>query len=629
LTPATPAPRGELAETRETTRYLLLFGAILFVYLCTLSDANLGWVGDGQVMLDTAVSLHELGTLAIGYYDDPERGFIPRPGGFGKYGLGLSLVEQVPLLFADSIETSYGGGRSNLLFAFCNTLLTALVALAVALSVRALGRPFPAAALAACGLAFGTFAWPYISYDFSEPLQALCLTTSFWLLVRAVRAPGSSPAGLVLAGSALGFAVLTKANLLILIPGYALYLWYGLGSPFGQRLRQFGWFGISLGLWGLVIAVLNHYRFGSVIEFGYGSESAQFTTPLSQGLYGLLLSPNKGLLFYAPLALLAPGALWVSRGHRRELALLLTTSGLLVVLTSMWWSWEGGASWGPRLILPIVPLLTIGASLLLGPSRISSILFAICLGAGLVINLLGVLLNVFLWPIIVGLDDQRVPLDLSGRPAREYVDRDGQKWFSAAVGANYVPALSPILGHAWLLQLRYFGVPPPHAIDDHVKINAAHLTNETSLSLLRSAHLWLWDALSSRPREPLISDPIYGQSLQRLGDAAVNNGERDRAQQCYRHAAALMPNHTNLAIKLSRLQSARGALTEARETLMRYLAQHPRSQLPRLLLAQLYESAGDRSAAVREYRTYLSLGPDEESRREVERRIDWLAAGPP
>ncbi len=621
---------------------MLLLALICVVYLCTLSDAHVGWVGDGRMMLDTAVSLHEFGELAIGYYEDPDRGFVPRPGGVGKYGLGFSLVQQVPLFFADSVEAAFGPGSSNLLFALTSMLLTALTALVIALCVEAIGCTFRAGALAAIGFAFGTFAWPYISYDFSEPLQSLCLAGGFWLVARCAKASRLSRAGLVLAASALGFAVVTKAGLLVLIPGFALYLWLSLEPPLPARLRRFAWFGVPLTLWGILIAALNIHRFGSFLEFGYGIESVQFTTPLMEGLYGLLLSPNKGLVFYAPLALLVPGVFWMRTSHRREVVFLLSTVAVQVLVTAKWWSWEGGASWGPRLLLPVVPLVVICAALKLDSSRWWPALFTACVAAGVIINLLAVLLYFFLWTDVLGTDGKRMPLDVSGRPAREYTERDGRKWFPAAVATNYAPALSPIVGHAWLLRLRYFGIPfpletlregsshaPPAGRYPPVGINPTRLTAPVNLPRLRSANLWLWDLIRSRPRDPILFVSVYGKSFWRLGEAAAASGDLDRAERCYRRAAVLMPDLPKTATALSELQSRRGARGEAMETLARYMSRHPRSPTPHLRMAQLYDAAGDLAGALREYRTYIELGPDEENRRDVERRIGQLSADPP
>jgi hypothetical protein len=119
----------------------------------------------------------------------------------------------------------------------------------------------------------------------------------------------------------------------------------------------------------------NYVRYGDWGSNGYEQE-AGFTTPLLEGLGGLLLSPGKSLLLYAPVVLLAPIACWLLArrgGLPGRVAVLLiageTVAGL--VLNAMWWAWTGNFAWGPRLIMPLLPLLVwpIGA-LLDGPARL-------------------------------------------------------------------------------------------------------------------------------------------------------------------------------------------------------------------------------------------------------------------
>lgn len=624
-------------------RYTWLFLFICFIYLCTLTDTVFDWISDGQVMFDTAVSLHEFGELGISpEVVDKNTGVGATSDYFGKYGLGLSVIEQIPLLLVPAVEKLFGGGRSNVLFALMNMLITALTALGVAVCLCELGVRFWTAALASIGFAFGTPAWPYTSYDFSEPLQALCLIAAFWSILRATKSHPPSRLHLALTGFILGFAVLTKALLLILIPSYALYLWMRLeGSPQRKR-RSFGWFVLSLALWGATIALLNFHRFGSVFEFGYGGERKRFTTPLLTGLYGLLLSPTKGLVFYAPLALLLPWALWKMRtSHRREFLLILSIFVLTVMLNSKWWSWEGGISWGPRLLLPVVPLLVVGVGVSLESARWMRPTFVGFLFAGAIINLLGVLMNFLVWTNAVSANHMRLPLEARGRPAYQYVEHDGKRWFRPSNAMWYIPALSPVRGHAWLLRLRYFDRPfPLQRLEANspgrlprvefppVEIDFALLTNAFSLSQLRSAHFWLWGILTRQPREEIFSYPVYGVSIERQGDRAVARGDGERALECYERAAELMPNYAGPALKLSRLQMGRRASFEAKETLTRFLSHghlNPdQERAARLQLAQLYESIGSREAAINEYRLYLGLHPSEENRGEIERHLTEL-----
>jgi dolichyl-phosphate-mannose-protein mannosyltransferase len=208
-----------LLRVVERHPYVWLFLFICLIYVGTLTDTAFDWISDGQVMFDTAVSLHEFGELGISpNVVDPNTGVNGTTDYFGKYGLGTSLVGQLPLLIVPLVEKTFGEGRSNVLFAMMSMLITALTALLVALCMREFGYRFRSCALAAGGFALGTPAWPYTSYDFSEPLQALCLAAGFWFLLCATRNQPPLRMWLILSGFTLGYAVFTKALLLTLIP---------------------------------------------------------------------------------------------------------------------------------------------------------------------------------------------------------------------------------------------------------------------------------------------------------------------------------------------------------------------------------------------------------------------------
>lgn len=442
-----------MAAPRVGGSHAALVLVVLAGYLLTLSTAYYGLISDGQDMLFTAASIHEFGELAIGPQMDVETAKVVRPDKYSKYGLGFPLVLQIPLTIAAFLEKHGGAGSGNAAFPLTNMALTAATALLVALSLAQLQCSRRAQIIGGFTYAFGTFAWPYASYDFSEPLQALCIAAAFWLLLRARTA--HTVGDLVAAGTILGFGVLTKTSLAVLVPGYALY---ALTSPTGgaRRLRRVVAFTLPLAAWACLIAFLNFQRFGSAFESGYRGEAGQFTTPLLTGLYGLMLSPNKGLLFYAPAALLpVPLALFKLRHERARTTFFALTLIVYVTLIAKWWSWEGGASWGPRLLLPILPIAMICAATVMDRSVGATRAFVGLAAAGIAVNALGVAVFFLAWTNVVGSGTERVPIDVRGRPSSEYVERNGQKLFYPFIATFYVPSLSPIRGHAWLLGLRY------------------------------------------------------------------------------------------------------------------------------------------------------------------------------
>ena len=111
--------------------------------------------------------------------------------------------------------------------------------------------------------------------------------------------------------------------------------------------------------------------------YGRRPEFALGTLP--EGLPGLLLDQEFGLLVYAPLfALALPGFLQLWRKDRREALVALGLVGAVFLTAGTWPMWRGG--WNPpaRFLVPIVPVLalavaavlrrglTAGAALLLG-----------------------------------------------------------------------------------------------------------------------------------------------------------------------------------------------------------------------------------------------------------------------
>jgi hypothetical protein len=123
-------------------------------------------------------------------------------------------------------------------------------------------------------------------------------------------------------------------------------------------------FTLPLVLAGFIVGWLNLVRFGSPWESGYGNEAHQFfpfqlwrTIPL------LLASFDKGLFLYCPILLLGLFG-WKKFFSKFKSEALLIGGVLLtnLILTGAWHSWEGGWGWGPRLLVPTVPLWLIPAA---------------------------------------------------------------------------------------------------------------------------------------------------------------------------------------------------------------------------------------------------------------------------
>jgi hypothetical protein len=200
----------------------------------------------------------------------------------------------------------------------------------------------------------GSLIWPYSGTFFSEPLAILLLILSFDALMADRR---------VWAGAALGLATCAHVTALLFLP-FWLVIACGAG---GARVRAIAGASFLAGALAAMapLGVFNAARFGSIWEtgrnvlpdgFGYGVLQAPW-----RGLWGLSLSPGKGLLLFCPVVLLGFGG-WRSLAGRSA-AMRLTAVASAAALVGRWLflaarsDWHGGFSLGPRYLLMAVPFL--------------------------------------------------------------------------------------------------------------------------------------------------------------------------------------------------------------------------------------------------------------------------------
>jgi hypothetical protein len=330
---------------------------------------------DGETMFQVTRAMAEQGRL------DLAPGILPPAGNLGprstdtelafvvagregrsysKYGLGQSLAA-LPLYWMGTIWQALTGSvyAPRLASSLLNSLLTACSAGVLLILVRALGYSKPSAALVALIFALCTPAWAYTHTFFSEPLVTLCLMAATLGAVRFARDGRTHWFALI--RRALGLAVLARIDAIIACPAYGLYIllrWRTRHTPLPRIARQIA-AGTAAAAAGIgAVAGYNLARFGSLLVFGY--RTSNWETPFFLGLYGLTLSPGKGLLWYTPPVSL--GLAGVPRFARRfpaETLLSMFIVSTYVVFYSLYAFWAGGWCWGPRHLLPILPFLLL------------------------------------------------------------------------------------------------------------------------------------------------------------------------------------------------------------------------------------------------------------------------------
>ncbi len=213
-------------------------------------------------------------------------------------------------------------------------------------------------------LLFGlaTIAWPYATQFFGEPLSAFSLLLAFYGILswkETGRARWMLYAGV---GAGIALATVTAHALLVALLGlYTVAAWFLRRRTATDTLRgtltAAAAFVAPILAAGALLLLYNWMRFGSAFDTGYHFTTGEgFTTPIWQGLWGLLFSPYRSVFLHTPLFIASMAAFVpFTRRHRVEGVLIALMSLVLVGMYSMWWMWWGGYAWGPRFLVPLAP----------------------------------------------------------------------------------------------------------------------------------------------------------------------------------------------------------------------------------------------------------------------------------
>jgi len=273
---------------------------------------------------------------------------------YASYGIGMSIVMAPAFALGPHVHVSPAS-----LYMSANGILFGATAVAMyALCLGALGAAarIRTAAFTAVVVSVASPLLPFVATGLSEMGCALGVATGLagiaWM--SRGRRPGI---GAMVAGLGSSLAIVMRPDSLILVVpilGLAVLVVHTrrLGTALAYAL------GVTPGV--LVTAVYNAVRFGSPARFGY-NDFFIFNHSLLAGIYGLTLSPSRGLLLYAPLVIVA--AIGTRRMWRRAPVLAGAAIALLavrIVFYSTYWSWSAGVTWGPRFLVPAVPVLALG-----------------------------------------------------------------------------------------------------------------------------------------------------------------------------------------------------------------------------------------------------------------------------
>jgi hypothetical protein len=297
---------------------------------------------------------------------------------------GMSfLAAPAAFAFTRVVEIGPGEvyGRTWTIFMYLMALTTsgALCLIAAVLLFHELFRrtgQLGGALVGALAFGLGTPVWGWATSMFSHAAAAALLVIGFLTLDRARRGEQRPLLFAVLAGLALGGAVAVEYT--AFVPAVIIGAACALASDWRRPLGVISLFAASAlaALLALAPAMAFHaVAFGSPFTTGY-AYTVEFTGHHS-GLFGigaprldvigaLLVSPDRGLIWYAPVALAAAWAVGRMMG-RSELRLV----SIVTLLIAAWYLlmnagfeyWEGGASTGPRYLTPALGFAAIALGL--------------------------------------------------------------------------------------------------------------------------------------------------------------------------------------------------------------------------------------------------------------------------
>lgn len=244
-------------------------------------------------------------------------------------------------------------------------LLTAIAAALLYDLALAVTGSAAAALVAGLGYALGTPIWGWSTTIFGHAAVAALYVIAAWGIWRA------SPRGAVLAGLALGWAVVVEYQ--AVLAGTVLALWaLARWWPQPRRWRLIGVAAVAgvaalLPLIGYdLVAFGTPFRLGyqGVVGFG-GMKTGLFGlgVPNLAVLWEIVFGVRRGLVWVAPVLVVAPLGLVALIERRATRGLGWAAIGVVAIcllVNAAYVYWYGGNATGPRLAMPMTGLLALG-----------------------------------------------------------------------------------------------------------------------------------------------------------------------------------------------------------------------------------------------------------------------------
>ena len=394
---------------------LAFLAGTLVVYLYNLQYRVWGAGGDTTPAEMLPLALMRNHDLVFDGVGDPRAWWFHRVNGhlISNYPIVPGLFNVPAYLVAHARGVPLDQAHRSMLSVISASIVVALSVCFFFLAVSRIVERRSTAVGATLVYAFGTTAMSVAARGmWQHGPSLLFITVALWLLTRG------DVVSVALSGLPLGFAVFNRpVNIVIVAPLAAYVLW--------RHRRAFLPLTLCAAIPAALMAWYSVRYWGSLRSLGQYPAEGRFSGHVLQGLSGLLLNPNRGLLVFTPLFAFSFAAIaYVLRRPARDPLLTALSVGALgtVGVYSIWDMWWGGSCFGYRLLTELVPsltlLLAVGWERLFMRSRTTRVAFAVAAAFSLYANFLGA----FYYPC--GFDTE--PNEINAHRERLWDLRDGE-----------------------------------------------------------------------------------------------------------------------------------------------------------------------------------------------------------
>ncbi len=214
--------------------------------------------------------------------------------------------------------------------------------------------------------AFTTPYWVYARTMFNHVPAAVFLISSFYHIQKYRR--DKKIVDLLLAGFFSGFGFSIEFSIVFSIPWMCVLLLLPISSQipeWKEKIASFIVYGLATGISALPLFYYNFVNFGDILanalSFSHWASILHLLEPVHEGLYVLLLSNTRGLLYFSPIVLFGIAGLFLAyRRYPIEVSVIFSLILYVIIFYAKKYESHGGAAFGPRYLVPILLVLGIG-----------------------------------------------------------------------------------------------------------------------------------------------------------------------------------------------------------------------------------------------------------------------------